>query len=407
MTPQRRMYRLAVVLSGVSAVLGVAREIWLVGALGLGSRADALQYVLSITYTISLLGEAVRLASLNQLRQGFHRSALVPLALGISAATLVATAVYARTAPAAVPPWWMVAAGIGGAGNLVFSALLPHFQYRAPFLPVHATTVLPNILIFGGLAAHFGGVIPGGAAGLVPLVILLFVAAPVAQLLTLGVLSRWLGEVATVPGDAIAGAQRIGLHAAGSVGSQAAQYFIRTILLQAAPGALAAFALCLRAIETARTILVDTYIATRVRTWASGQAVGPRFPLGRVLRGLPLALSVAAGAVIALLGGLRAGPYLVPIAVVLLLGSYPAAAVRIRYYVANTVTAPTKLIAAFGGLEVGSAALIGAAALLPSAPPLLVVWMLYQLKPALALAVLERVQRRPGIPDGGTPPCAA
>ena len=62
-------YQAAVVLSGVSAVLGLGREALVLHRLGLSAANDALQLALSITYTIALLGEPLRLAALNLLQR--------------------------------------------------------------------------------------------------------------------------------------------------------------------------------------------------------------------------------------------------------------------------------------------------------------------------------------------------
>ncbi len=383
-----RTYRYAVALSAASAGLGMGRELVLLAILGLGQRADGLQYALSITYTISLLGDAVRLASLNQLHRGVRRPAGVPLAAGVALASLLVTALYLRSRPGELAPWLLGTAGAAGLANLAFAGILPHFQFRAPFLRVHAVTTLPNILIFLGLGIL---VMVGGGASpwLVPGVVLLFLAAPLLQLAALGILAGRLEEIPQRAPESI-GAEggRLALHGAGAVGAQGAQYLVRTALLAAAPGALTAFSLSLRVLETVRAILVDTFIATQIRTWAGGKGAVPALPLRWLLRNGPLAGLVVAGALV--VWGTRdaTGPMLAAIAALLLIGMYPSVAVRIGYALANTALAPLGLITGYALIELAALAGVWVLKDLIHGLPLGPVWLVYVLKPAVSLGVL-------------------
>ena len=133
---QPSAYHAAVVLSGVSAVLGLGREALVLNRLGLSAANDALQLALSITYTIALLGDPLRLAALNLLQRRIAASIWAAIGGGIILAAVVMTMLY-RASTSVVPGRWLVIAGTAGAANLFLAWVLPRRQRAGPFLPVH------------------------------------------------------------------------------------------------------------------------------------------------------------------------------------------------------------------------------------------------------------------------------
>ena len=71
-----RTYRFAIPFSLASAGLGLGREFLVLQKVGLSSTSDLLQFYLSVTFTISLLGDAMRLSALNLFQRGGLSQAL-------------------------------------------------------------------------------------------------------------------------------------------------------------------------------------------------------------------------------------------------------------------------------------------------------------------------------------------
>jgi hypothetical protein len=372
-----------VVLSGTSAVLGLGRELLVLHRLGLSTANDGLQFALSITYTVALLGEPLRLAALNLLnrRIGARISALIGAAIVVAA--LLLTGLYAA-GRSAVPAGWLVAAGMAGAANLALAWVLPRSQRAGPFLPVHAVTVMPNIFIPAAL------LLPAASDdSFATRVIGLFLLAPIVQLGALTILSRMGDRPPLAPPPTIReGLRPVAWHAVAAGSGQAAQLFLRTALLAGPAGTLSAFALVLRATDTIRAVFVDTYIASRIRRWSAGERDANAAVDGRWLRLPLLAALVMAGLLVAVFWKGRAGTLLTPGTVVLLLGTYLVLALRVRYQSLNMSAQPLHFVRRMAGLELGAAALTGALAHIPGLPVAILPWTVYLAKPAAGLRII-------------------
>jgi hypothetical protein len=153
---------------------------------------------------------------------------------------------------------------------------------------------------------------------------------------------------------------------------------------KAPEGSLTLFVLLARGADTLRSVLVDTYIAVRIRRWAAvrrgeaaPQAVRP------AARHLGLGWGVAS---LALVGVLRPSlPYV--LVSLILSGMMVAAVARVRYHRINIGSQPTALALKVAAAElcVGVVAMLLAVGGGASAP--LAVWAVYVMRPV----ALERL----------------
>jgi hypothetical protein len=377
------LYHAAVALSAMSAILGLGRDVLVVTRLGLGAANDGLQFTLSVIYTISLLGEPLRLAALNLLERRIGIRLSVSFALGILAAAALTTLLF-HAGAGQIPLAWLLPAGIAGAANLFFAWVLPRCQRAGPFLPVHAVTVMPNILIVTGL------VLPAASAeAFAGRVIGLFLLAPLLQLTALAVLSRF-GErrELALPPTVREGLRPMAWHTAGAVGGQAAQFFLRRALLLSPPGTLSAFALVLRGADTLRAVFVDTYIAVRVRRWTSGERPTNSAVDGRWLGPVQLSLVTALALVVAFAWQGPSPTLISPAALMVVIGTYLVLALRVRYQELNTAAQPLPVVLRMTGVEIGAGLAAGVMSLI-AVPVGLFAWLIYVAKPAAGLRLLS------------------
>ncbi|MDZ4674815.1 MAG: hypothetical protein SGI84_10195 [Gemmatimonadota bacterium] len=385
-----RAYRLAVPISIASAVLGVGRELVILQRIGLSEANDLLQYYLSITFTISILGDAMRLAVLNLLQVGTLASALASTMITAVGVGVPIAFWYARGGPP-LDPGLLVVAGVAGILNLVTVVLLVHRQRSGRFLPAHVITVLPNILIFLGVVLAMGRETPTFVA----VVVGLFLAAPVIQIVMLLALRPGNSASPPVPepgNGVLRGMGQIGLHGLGAVGAQAGHILIRTALAGQATGMLTVFVLLSRAVDTTRAILLDTLIGARLADWAAGRGRVPTL-LDPVHLSLPLLGGILAltGAAALLGSGASTALRLVPwLVVVLLPGAWLTFLQRAGYFYLNATASPRALIVRLGVLDAGLAALLASATALANWGPLLLVWLFFVLRIALQIVLIQR-----------------
>lgn len=380
-----RAYRLAIPLSIASASLGLGRELLILHKLGLSATADLLQFYLSVTYTISLLGDAMRLAALNLLQGGRLGTALRSTAVVAVLTGVPITLWYVRRGPT-VEPWLIGLAGVAGILNLLTVVLLVHRQRAGRFLPAHLVTVLPNVMIFTGVALA----LLANEATFLRVVVGLFLAAPILQLVLLMSLQTPPQEHGAGPG-VLAGMGQIGLHGLGTVGAQAGQVLIRTSLATMAPGMLTIFVLLSRAVDTVRAVLLDTFIGARLAEWAAGRGTLPtlldprRLPLP-LLAGI---LAVTAGAAVgahAASGPVAVAPWLVAI---LLPGAWLAFVQRAGYFHLNAQSTPRALIIRLGLVDLAVAAALAAATLVAGVPAMALVWSFFVARLALQVLLMR------------------
>jgi hypothetical protein len=374
-------YQAAVVLSGMSAVLGLGREALVLHRLGLSAANDALQLALSITYTIALLGDPLRLAALNLLQRRLGPPIWTAIGGGIVAAAFIMTMLY-RAGTSILPGQWLLIAGAAGAANLVLAWVLPRRQRSGPFLVVHFVTVMPNIFMVAGL------LLPAESdQAFAARVVGLFLLAPLLQLAALAFLTRFGDHAELAPSPSVAdGLRPMVWHAVGAAGGQGSQLFLRTALAAAPTGTLTAFTMTLRVTETIRAIFVDTYIASRVRRWATGERSTSPAIDGRWLT--PAALvGGTGGALLLAVAWSGSGRWLSPASAMLLIGAYLVLALRVRYQSLNTSAQPIGLVKRMAGLELIAATAVGVLSLV-SLPLASLPWVVYVAKPAAGLGLI-------------------
>lgn len=376
-------YQAAVMLSGVSAVLGLGRELLVYRQFGFGTANDSLQFALSITYTVALLGEPLRLGALNLLQRRLGAPLWAAIATGIVLAAALTTALYGAGTQT-VPRAWLLVAGAAGAANLFLSWVLPRRQRAGPFLPVHAITVMPSYIMVPAL------LLPAASAeAFAARVVGLFLIAPLAQLVALALLYRFGDRTRLDPPLPVTEALRpIGWHAVGAAGGQAAQVFMRRALFLAPAGTLSAFSTILRVTDSLRAIFVDTYIASRIRRWAAGERSSSPIIDGRWLTPGALAAIAGSGLLLALSWGGRPGTWQSPVAAMVVLGAYLVLALRVRYQLLNTSAQPMGLVKRMAGLELIAALLVGVSSVLSAVPVALLPWVVYVAKPAAGLGLI-------------------
>lgn len=385
-----RAYRVAVPISIASAVLGLGRELVILQRVGLSEANDLLQYYLSITYTISILGDAMRLAVLNLLQVGALATALGSTLIAAVGVGVPIAFWYSRGGPA-LDPGLLLVAGLAGILNLITVVLLVHRQRSGRFLPAHVITVLPNILIFLGVVLAMRRDTPVFVA----VVVGLFLAAPVIQIALL--LALRPGDAASAPipvagNGVLRGIGQIGLHGVGAVGAQAGHILIRTALAGQATGMLTVFVLLSRAVDTTRAILLDTLIGARLADWAAGRGRVPKLLdpvhlpmplLGAILALTGAAAVVGSGATTAI----GVAPWL---AVVLLPGAWLTFLQRAGYFYLNAIASPRALIVRLGVLDAGLACVLAVATAVAGLGPLLLVWLFFVLRMALQIVLIQR-----------------
>jgi hypothetical protein len=367
----------------MSAALGLGREGLILHRLGVSAANDTLQFALSVTYTIALLGEPLRLGALNLLQRRLGRSLWTVIATGIMLAAVLMTLLYGRGG-AAMPLSWLVAAGAGGAANLFFAWVLPRSQRSGPFLPVHFVTVMPNIFMVAAL------LLPARSdEAFAARVVGLFLLAPLLQLAALALLHRFGDHPPLAPAPTAAEALKpIGWHAIGAAGGQTAQLLLRTAFLAAPEGTLTAFSMTLRVTESLRAIFVDSYIASRVRRWAAGERTTSPLVDGRWLTTAALIAVAVAGLLVAIFWS-GSGRWISPTSAMLVIGAYLVLALRVRYQSLNTSAQPIGLVKRMAGLEIVAAAGIAILSIAPGAPLAMLPWLVYVGKPAAGLQLVS------------------
>jgi hypothetical protein len=382
-------YSLAIPLSIASVALGLAREVLILSRLGLSARNDLLQYYLSVTFTVALFGDAMRLATANLLQRSSPTGLVAPI-VGVAlfmAATITGWFLWQGQDHS---PALILMAGIAGAVNLVVVALLVRRQREGRFLASHVVAVMPAAIILVGMA----GIWFMGEQGFVAGVVGLFLLAPVLQAVALLLMRP--GTVPPVPpvDDAISWRRSMAPHAVAAGAQQAGQAIVRTALAGALPGTLALFALMARVTDSIRGIFLDTFIGSRLAGWAAGKTHIPEIldpTRARAMRfGVVTVLSAAGLAMtwnrpVSILLG--AGFLLILGAGAMLLFS-----VRIALFASNARETPTALNWRLAAVDFATAlvALFGWTFAKGYGP--LLIWIVFVARPTLQLVILRGQQ---------------
>lgn len=140
------MYKLAIIISSLSALFGLLREILIVYLLGFSFQNDQLQAYLSIPYILLLSIDALKLGSLNLF-------AHLPLLTIIGAASvlilplsLLVTLVVGMTMKEA-SDWLLFISFLGAYLNLVAIIIITHKQKGGKFFAAQLINVIPNLIL--------------------------------------------------------------------------------------------------------------------------------------------------------------------------------------------------------------------------------------------------------------------
>ena len=257
------------VLSGIgilSASLGLGREALVLVSLGASQANDALQTTLTVTYLVSMLGDAGRttvLAGLGHttLTVIVRRTSFV--IIGIATLMAVACALFL---PQAKGPS-IVAGTVGGILNIAVAMAIASWQAINRPVQAQILATLSNVVIFLniGIATWLHLLTP-------ELVVAATVAAPLVQLVIFVCVStkRISGKIETVSAASSSSIYpaRIFLHSAVGVGgAQLGQLAARAAVAGSAVGALSVFAAVARLFDSLRSVLLEPFVASRIARW--------------------------------------------------------------------------------------------------------------------------------------------
>jgi hypothetical protein len=385
-------YALAVPLSLASAVLGLVREGVILGKLGLSPRNDELQYYLSVTFTISLFGDAIRLATANLAQRASTAAILLPVGLAAVAVGVAAGAWFATHAQWNLPAAIAVAT-LAGILNLVAVSLIVIRQRQGRFLPAHVVTVFPNVLILLGVLAAF----QSDSRRFLSVIVGLFMLAPLVQIMILlalrpGTRRPPLPET----GESLAARLRLlGPHGAGAVGNQVGQAVVRTALSVASPGTLSLYALLARVVDSFRAVFLDSFIGSRLADWADGETQLPRLLHAAHFRpasGAAAVLLSLAG--VALAQGQPVGWRLgVGLATILLAGAWFSFTVRVAMFAVNSRSIPPRLNWELALIDMGAAVVVAGGWYGYPPAVLFLLWCFAVVRPLLQLRLTRRSLR--------------
>jgi len=377
-------YGVAVPLSAASAAVGLVREGLVLWKLGLTHQNDQLQFYLSVIYTVSLFGDAARLGTMNLLQEfSLPRVAFLVTALG-GGLGLVTTTWYWLGTKGML--WSLTAvAGVGGVLNLLAVTLVVERQREGRFLMAHMATVSPNFLICAGALVAF----PLSSGAFIKVIVLLFLSAPVLQIgILLAAGARFLAPSERRERSWIGpGSRQLGLHALQAVGMQWGQVLIRTGLSAASPGSLALFSIIARSVDAVRAVFVDSYIGSRVSSWAARREGVPT--LLDPQRYTPVTLIAICALTAALTLVMSPGTVGMGSAAwysaILILGAYLQFAGRVGYFFVNSYSSPSALILRSSGLNIALAGLMASLQAVWVGAILWLIWIFYVARAAIQL----------------------
>ncbi len=378
-------------LAGFSAGLGLLRELYVLKVLGFSTTNDALQYYLSIVYTISLLGDPIRLAALNLLQERGRVATVGIVSIVAIPVMVIVTAAYAMTG-GVHDPRLLIASGIGGGLNLYVAVGLSDGQRSRSFIGTQAVMAVPNIILIIGVF-----LVPALTSySLSDAIVYLYMIVPAVQVM----LFAMMPELPNAPkrtGDRTAtvwsGLKQLLLHSTSAGGSQLGQFALRTSLAGTVVGSLSIVSFLVRIYDTVRVIFVDSFVGSRVAAWTTGGAHVPTL-LDARHHATPLAIISA----LALVAGLAPASGLVATTAISLailsVALYAASSLRVMYSFVNTVDQPARLVAVVGAADIAVGAVAVGMALVPSLPRLALLWTLYV---GRSLVLLWFVVRHPAL----------
>lgn len=334
--------------SASSVGLGVLREFLIWKQLGFSAVNDRLQVYLYVVYVISMMNDAVRLATLNAI-QRMPAGAVGRLVLGIGAIYALGAGAFLfsqyATSPSPPNPWLFVGAIASAWLNMGVVLLVATRQRSGIFLRAHLINVMPNAILIPGIVLVW---LLHPADAVTPLAILYF-TLPLFQIFLLLRIPVNEGPHAPYGGAEIR--QNSGLfvaHGLAGTGALAFQGALSQSVLQSGAGEFSKLALALRIYDSMRFVLVDTYVARKLAVWKNETTFTH---IARILQRLlapQVVLVIAAFALARLSGSLGT-------ALVILTFGLTGYIARTIYYFMNTSTVLKTLVWQFGIQELAFA----------------------------------------------------
>ncbi len=379
-------YKIAVILSSVSMVFGIFREILIVYLIGFTATNDILQLYLSIFYTIGLSIDAMRLSCLNlyailSLRQILIAGSIItlPLAIGIGLIMNYFSDGLNFTL--------LFVIIISGYLNLLVALLVTYKQRNNSFLLAQIVNVIPNFIIIPGILFSYLFF----KNNIITAIVCFTSITPVVQCILL----------LMIPHHSIAmeSHKKINLwmsvkifmrHLTAVIGDQLFQVMIRSAFYNYGAGYLSMFSMVVRLYSAGRYILVDSFIGARLANWQKKLQRSDLF-IDKSIRSTWQGILIA---LIALMISLKTSATLLYVAMqliaILMLGFYFTTLVRIIYFKINHFENNPLIVIYFSLSELITALI---AFLIIQYSPysiLFLIWIGFIAKPFMQLFILKK-----------------
>lgn len=366
------IYHWGVLLSTLSAGLGLLREAQMIYLFGFTAINDELQLYLSVFYTISLSADAVRLASLNLATYAsFSRILWINGGVIFVSSVMLASLYYFLSDALSLLPLCIATAG--GILNVLMLVIITHKQRYGKFLSTQIINVLPNVVLIPGIVCisylHSQDLLMGW--------VLLFFSLPVLQLFLLFLIKIPADTSPKIPSTLYHDLSVFFKHGMSIPGEQLFQVVIRTAFLSFGAGYLSLWALCARIYATLRVILIDTYIGSRLKLWESNLSA----KLDNLIENNGIALGlILLTVLLSQYASTHFGIFAAQLVLMLLVSFYFSSLLRIAYFKINRFGHHSSLILRFAFIEMGFALLVGLLSLFFSQQLLFLLWLWYVLR---------------------------
>jgi hypothetical protein len=250
-----------VLLSSVSAGLGMFREILLVYILGFSKLNDILQIYLALYFVISLFADPLRLTYLNLITTRPFRQVL-GLFLVVMTFFILAFAGFLYWMKPSLNPSYLFLAAFDGLLGIFAALLVFHKQRFGAYLSSQVISVLPSLIMFPAIIALT--YLPQG--DFVLCFLLTFFVVHTLQLFLLSFIhvphhdeKKLSLKLSDLP--------ILFRHCISILGDQIFQIVGRFFFFQVGQGFVTLISLFMKCFITFRFVFVDSYIGTKISTW--------------------------------------------------------------------------------------------------------------------------------------------
>lgn len=374
-----------VYLSTASVILGIGREFLIVGLLGLSSINDQLQTYLSVTYIISMLGEAIRLATFNLLRKINFGSIVAATFIVSISVSLILTFFFVITADEVVPIFLFLAF-TNGLLNLFVALYVAFYQFNNRFLLAQIVSVFPNFILIPGIIFIYFCRLETIVS-----MLCLFAMVPVVQMI---VLILYKPQSALLDqGNLLKNTGIILSQGLQCFGNQIFQLTFRVALLGLGEGYLSLMTLLIKVVDSLKSILVDTYIGFNVFNWREEGITTGKITIGKQWS-IAIVLILAISISITFVTSSNIFIFAVQATTIILLGFLTTTLYRVMYYKINIQEVAIVLVIIFGFIDLLFAFGSYLLEIYAIASILTIMWFWYILKPSLQISYLSIHQNR-------------